>query len=343
MSDPRAEILFHLLDGSRHATADMPYGKPGPILLPEDRTALIAAHLDGGPFDVMFAPAGKEPSLVHVDRLGMSNYTPDGDGMVHAIAADLDAADGHANGLVDPFHAARCISERVANAGLSDGLLITRSNGGHGLHVRLFPPAPITLADGVLAIAALAQQSLRVASGDVADAGIEHAFRCANGSIARPGQSGAFELFPYSTQRPAIGWPLALPFSGAAAARGGGRVIEPDPLTAVPRCNAASWSRFISEARAELARRSRPAPARPRYQRNASPTIDPRAAAFLDGRTVEGERNRAAFTSACHLIGCGLDSSEVESRILAGAEACGLPEREARTAIFSAFKTMRAR
>lgn len=58
---------------------------------------------------------------------------------------------------------------------------------------------------------------------------------------------------------------------------------------------------------------------------------------FLNGQAVKGERNAEAFAAACQLRDAGMDRTEALSRILAGARACGLPDREAAGVVRSAY------
>lgn len=58
---------------------------------------------------------------------------------------------------------------------------------------------------------------------------------------------------------------------------------------------------------------------------------------FLNGQAVKGERNAEAFAAACQLRDAGVDQSETLARILAGARACGLPDREAAGCVRSAY------
>ena len=356
-----AAVLLALLDGSDFAGALMPWGKPGPIRLPADpdeRAALVDAHLRGGPADVAYSPVGRAPETVRVDALALAGFCPAADGGCRWAGIDLDAADGHgAGGLADPLHAARCFAERADAAGLLGGLLAARSRGGRGVHVFVFPPEPVALADAVFAAAALTAAAFKVADSDAAD-GAPHAARRADGAIAKPGQAGAVELVPRSTVQPPRGWSLALPAAGAFIERGGGGIIDPftgQPATLadVPRCDPAAWRAFIVEARARLPRRMPPEhavrSAKARTPRGGtdgrspleSPAIRPETRAFMAGQVAPGGRNVAAFAASCNLIGSGVPEREAEWIILAGAAACGLSEREARTAFSSAVGSLR--
>jgi hypothetical protein len=346
--------LRAMLDGAAVANAVMPWGKPGPIRLPDDpteRAALVNAHVRGEPADVTYCPAGHAPSMVHVEALALAGFCPAADGRCRWLGIDLDAADGHgAGGLADPEHAAGCLVERADAAGLLSGLLVARSRGGRGRHVFVFPPEPVALADGVLALAALVASAFKIAAADADNYGAPHAFRCADGAIAEPGQAGAMELRPRGTARPALGWTLALPAAGAFAQAGGGTVLDPFTdtpceLSAVPRCDARQWARFVADARAMLPRQrpgkldSRPVAGRSgvRWASGTGPrALDARTHDFLEGRVSQGTRNSACFAAGCNLLGSGVSESEAERLILAGAVACELPEREARTCFASA-------
>jgi hypothetical protein len=207
--------------------------------------------------------------------------------------------------------------------------------------------------DAVIGVAALAAVAFKVAASDITDYGAEHAFRRADGAIARLGDAGTIELLPHSTVKPPCGWALALPCAGAFAAHGGGVIVDPfedKPIQHehVPRCNAEAWAQFIAEARAALSRRATaavPQRTRPRASytdssRDLLDRVDHRTSAFLDGITPEGQRNAAAFAASANLIGCGVEEHEAERLIMAGAAACGLPEREARAAFASAVSVM---
>jgi hypothetical protein len=58
---------------------------------------------------------------------------------------------------------------------------------------------------------------------------------------------------------------------------------------------------------------------------------------FLAGLVREGSRNEEAFAAACQLRDAGLNQADVETRIIAGAAACGLPRLEALRVVASAF------
>jgi hypothetical protein len=349
------DTLLAILEGCSHASALMPWEKPGPIRLPDDaaeRRALIRAHIVGEPARVLSTPQGKRPSYVQISKAVLAALCPASDGLMRFIAVDLDAADGHgAGGLVDPVHAMRCFSEQADMFSLSSGLFAVRSRSGRGRHLWLIPPEPVALAEAVLVAAFWGAAAHRVATRDVedGDGAVRHAFRCGDGLLAIPGKAGAVELYPRSTDRPPLGWALALPGSGAMAARGGGSIVDPltdhpRALTRVPRCEPKAWQTVVSTARQAVAAR-RPTQGHPgrsvhgrKRSRDVWERIDPRTRELLDGRTPPGQRNQAAFGATCNLLGIGMDRAETQRLVLAGATASGLTEREARSAVQSGFR-----
>ncbi|TWT43949.1 hypothetical protein RAS1_03530 [Phycisphaerae bacterium RAS1] len=358
------ETLTALLNGSRYASAVMPWGKPAPIILPTEPgelARLVDAHICGAPADVTYAPRGRQPEPVRVDPFVLAGFCPAADGCCRFVAIDLDASDHGGGGLSDPAHALRCIAERAAAAGLLEALLVARSRRGAGRHCWLLLPEPTPLVDAVIGAAALIAMAFRIAAQDVAEADGAHAFRSAAGGIAEPGQPGAVEIIPRSSARPALGWSLTLPGAGAFAPRGGGIIIdpfsgEPTELDRVPRCRPERWARFIEEAREELARRDarrhaqksatmpaieRNAPRTP--DRSAAPKLDARTTEFLAGRVEQGRRNVAAFAAACNLLGTGTHVDATERMVLQGATLCALPAHEARAAVASAVGCLRRR
>ena len=345
-------VLRALLDGATFANATRRNGKPCRIRLPDDpesRTAIVDAHLGGAPAMLTFCADGHEPWKEHVDAVALAALCPGVDGRCRWVGIDLDAADHGERGLIDPVHATRTIAERAADAGLMSGLFVARSRRGRGRHVFLILPEPVALADAVIGVAALVAAAFKVAASDVTEYGGQHAFRRSDGSIARPGDAGAVELLPRSTMRPPHGWALALPGASAYASHGGGVIVDPfsdQPihLECVPRCDHVAWSRFIEEARATLSKRNateaprslkRPANCKDKPRRPID-NIDARTRAFLDGCTPQGARNMSAFAASANLLGCGMEEHEAERLILTGAAACGLSERETRTAFSSA-------
>jgi len=354
MTDDRLAVplLLALLDGTTFANAIRRSGKPCRILLPDDpksRTALVGAHLRGAPATLTFYADGHKPWPERVSAVALAALCPGEDGRCRWVGIDLDSADHGVTGLADPVHAARTIAERATAAGLISGLLMARSRRGRGRHVFLMLPGPIALTDAVIGVAALAAAAFKVAGSDVVLYGAQHAFRCANSAIACPGEPGAVELLPRSTVRPRHGWALALPAAGAFRVHGGGVIVDaftdrPTHHGCVPRCDPESWSRFIEEARATLSmRNAATAPQRVKQRDNRTDRscrsidrIDPRTLAFLNGLAPEGTRNMSAFAASANLLGCGVEERNVERLILAGAAACGLPEREARAAFSSA-------
>ncbi len=358
MSDdrPGATILLALLEGATFANAVRSNGRPCRIRLPDDpesRVALIRAHLSGAPSTLTFHAEGYEPWEERVDAVTLAAFCPAADGRCRWVAVDLDASDHGASGLCDPCHATRVIAERAAHAGLGSGMLVTRSRRGCGRHVFVLLSEPVSLADAVIGVAALAAAAFRIAAFDVANNGAQNAFRRVNGPVARPGDAGAVELLPHSSQKPPHGWALALPAAGAAAPFGGGVIVDPfedqpTRLGRVPRCDHVCWTRFVDEAKATLSKRNATAapllvrrPAKYTH-RSRSPIdrIDRRTQAFLEGRVTEGARNTSAFAASANLLGCGVDQREAEFLIVAGATTCGLPEREARNAFNSAVRAV---
>ena len=337
-------------------------GRPLPATWPADprgQQALAVAHVRGGPADVTLAIQGRAPERLHLDVTALASFVPRADGLCNFAAMDLDGPDHGAGGLIDPPHAARTVASVADAAGLGGGMLCAVSRGGRGRHFFLFTAAPVALADAVLVLGVLVAHAYRVATMDVLDFAGAHAFRTGrtgDGSIAKPGQAGALEMFPSASAAPPVGWPLALPAAGAFAARGGGIIVDPFTdrplaLRETPCADGENWRRFVSESRAELARRMPSKPAsRPVAPRSASGrhvgtgrVLDPRTEAFLNGRTPEGERGNSAFASACALLGNGWTFHEVEAAIVAGGTAAGLSERECRTAVASAAGRLRRR
>jgi hypothetical protein len=346
-------LLLALVDGAGFATAVRRNGKPGRIRLPDDaesRAALVDTHLRGSPATLEFHAEGHSPWRERVDAVVLAAFCPGTDGLCRWLGIDLDAADHGQGGLADPSHAVRTIAERADHAGLLDGLLVARSRRGQGRHAFLLLPGPVPLDDAVLGVAALTAAAFRVASRDAEEGEVSHAFRCASGAIASPGAAGSVELFPHSTSRPPHGWAMLLPLAGALKVHGGGIVVDPfedQPLepTAIPCCCPKAWDTLITETRSALAEQEVSVMVR-RAERRSSSTrrpldrIDPRTRSFLDGEAVEGTRNVSAFAAAANLIGCGVSERDAEHLILAGATACGLPEREARAALRSAARAI---
>lgn len=349
-------LLLALLEGVSSANALRRNGKPCAIRLPDDRnarTSLVEAHLHGASATLEFHADGRHPWRERVDAVVLAALCPGEDGSCRWLGFDLDGADHGDRGLADPVHATRTIAERADAAGLLSGLLVARSRRGLGRHLFLILPEPVALRDGVIGIAALVAAAFRIAASDVTDCDAPHAFRCVNGAVARPGDSGAVELIPRSTNRPPHGWALALPGAGAFAPHGGGVIIDPFDdrpiqLDRVPRCDPESWRRFIDESQSALSRRGAAAPPhitkRPAAAavspRRPVDRLDARTRAFIEGCASEGTRNMSAFAAAANLLGCGFDKREAERLILGGAAACDLPEREARAAFASAVNAL---
>ena len=345
-----SSLLLALLDGATFANAMRRNGKPCRIRLPDDpesRTALIGGHLLGALRTLTFHADGRNPWRERVDAVALAALCPSADGRCRWVGIDLDASDHGPQGLADPVHAVRAIAERADAAGLLSGVLVARSRRGRGRHVFLMLPEPAALNDAVIGLAALVALAFRVAASDVAECGAPHAFRCANGAIARPGGAGAIELAPRSTIKPAHGWALALPCAGAFKADGGGHIVDPfddRPIhhDTVPRCELQPWKRLVSDNRHFMARMDRRQnTSRFKSVESAgSPQLHPLTREYLAGQSPKGRRNTSAFAAACNLFGHGLLLHEVERRILAGANGCELPEREARSAIKSALRAV---
>ncbi|MFH1417679.1 MAG: hypothetical protein ABII12_05255 [Planctomycetota bacterium] len=354
-ADGRRGILRYMLDGSTHAAAVMPWGQFGPIVWPElpaNRDRLIDAHLLGEPADVQFAPIGKPTRRVRLHAVQLSAYLPRADGLCSFLALDLDASSHGAGGLADPDAAARCFAERADCFGLLSGALIVRSRSGVGRHVFVFPPHAVPQADATLAVAFLAAVAHRIADRDADEYDARHAFRTEAGGIARPGQAGAVELFPRTTEKPERGYAIALPFGGTAARGGGGVPLDvfehppkPVQLDAVPRCDVCAWQRFVSEARQELERRTKRRPDRTMRSwrpRREPARLDPRTEALLAGMLAQGGRNRAVYYGWGDLIRTGVTEGEAERLLVDAAERCGLLRREALATVRSAQRGRRA-
>jgi len=345
--------LLAVLEGCTRAAASMPWGRLGPIRLPEEvsaRHALVEAHVEGPSATVIYCPSGEAPRSLKLGAVVLYAYCPAADGLCRWVGFDLDAVHSHgAGGLMEPHRAAACIAEQCAAAGLFGGLVVARSAGGAGRHLWLIAPAPVPLADAVFLVAGLAARALSIAENDAAGSDRAHAFVCGDGSIATLGKSGSVELLPRSTDRPAFGWSLMLPSPGALADRGGGLIIDPfsDPptpvkLTHVPSCDPRAWQTFLDETRHALVRRQVGKPLPPNagttpVSTHAMDRLDPRTRVFLDGRCPVGQRDHSLYVAVCNMIGVGVPRAEAQRLALQGALACGLPEREARATIRSAL------
>ena len=344
------ETMSRLLDGATYAVARRPDGKPCPILWPDDaagREALIRAHYAGSRATVTFA-AGSRTWRAEVPSLELAAYAPAAEGLTRSIAVDLDGPTHGAGGLADPAHAARVIAERAENAGLAGGLIVAESRSGDGRHVWLVLPGPTELCDAALGLGALVASAFAVATRDAHETGAPHAFATVAGPAAVPGQAGAVELFPPSTQRPTRGWSLRLPFyRGLFVAErlcpfrpgSAGRLM----LNSVPAMDPGAWARWVDDARRELTRKrafkaaSVPAVERERAGQGGKPSA--RTQAFLDGRAEPGSRNAECFAAAANLAGLGWPAGLIRGAILSGAERCGLPRGETEACIASALRS----
>ena len=223
-------LLLALLDARHSPTRCVEAGSPVGCVFPTIRTLVPRWSLPtcaGAPATLTFHADGHEPWRERVDTVVLAALSPGGDERCRWVGIDVDATDHGERGLVDPVHAMRTIAECAAEAGLTAGLLVARSRRGRGRHVFLIPPEPVSLADAVIGVAALAAAAFKVAASDVTEYDARHAFRRANGAIARPGEAGAVELLPRSTVKPPHGWALVLPGAGAFSARGGGVIVDP--------------------------------------------------------------------------------------------------------------------
>lgn len=343
-------ILLTLLGGSTFCNAIRRNGKPCRIQLPDDpkaRSELVRAHVSGEPSILEFHAEGSSPWMERVDAVDLAALCPDTSGRCRWLGIDLDASDHGDGGLVDPVHAMRCLAERADMFGLAGGLLAARSRRGQGRHVLLVLSEPISLPDAVIGVAVLAAAGLKIAASDAMEHGGPQAFRVANGLSARPGNAGAVELLPRSTARPPYGWALALPGAGAQRSHGGGIIVDPFDDTpiihdCVPNCDPIAWRVFVTEYRHFLSRidRGSSRPHQYRAERSGSHQLHPLTLEYLAGQTPTGRRNTSAFAAACNLLGHGLPLHEVERQILHGARRCELPEREARSAVKSALRTV---
>jgi len=324
--------LLRILDGSQFANAMMNWGSRGPIRLPDDPSELLHLHLSGAPAEVSFAPMHGTQQRKHVESLSLAAFCPAADGLARWVSVDLDGPSHGDAGLADPAHAARVIISAADGAGLADGLLIAKSRSGAGRHLFLLLPGPVPLDNAAIGLAGLVARAYRLAAADVAEYGALHAFRRVDGAIAEPGES--VELIPRSTVKPARGWSLVLPVAS--------QLIE--AVEKVPVADAWHWARLVAESKRGFPRQTLTTPrtsstGRRKYAHsNSTPLerIDARTRLFLSGQVQPGGRNRACFSAAANLLGCGVDAREAEELVLAGASSCGLPAHEARAAFASA-------
>lgn len=345
----RLEVLNHLFAGADRANFSAPWGAPAPCQLPTDageRAALLQAHIDGTAAVVDYSPAGRAARLVKADPLRLAAVTPRADGFCGWVAWDVDAAGPHGEkGLANPDAAVRCIAERCGFLGLGEPL-VCASRSGSGRHGWLILGEPLSLPDAALLAAYVAAAARTVADWDQADYGGPHAFLRGDGEVAEPGDAGALEIFPRSSERPKHGYPLSAPFACGGAALD---VFEEPPRPAEPRptaADAAAVERVLTEARAELERRqkrARPKPRRTPKPRGGARRLDARTESLLTGTTPEGERNRALYYAVADLTFCGRTEGEAESMLADAAARCGVPRAEARATIRSGLRRARRR
>ncbi len=141
----KIDLLLRMLDGARYANAIMPWGKPAPIVLPEqadDRARLIEAHLSGTSAEIDYAPANQPLRRMRLEVVTLAAFNPGADGHCRWLAIDLDGADHGQHGLQNPAQAAKCIAEQVFKSGLGDGLIVARSRRGVGRHIFFVAAAP---------------------------------------------------------------------------------------------------------------------------------------------------------------------------------------------------------
>lgn len=339
-----------MLAGSQYAAARMPWGTPGPILLPDDvaqRHALIEAHLAGGPAVILYSPAGRPPQRMRLGKLELLAYSPDAAGRVRWLAYDLDGPDHGAGGLSDPAAAADCLAEACTSAGLADGLLVALSRGGVGRHVFIVLPRAVALGDAVVATGALAASAFYTASRSARERGEPHAFRRPDGQLGSLGQAGCVEMIPRHTERPARGWAIALPTPErliaplATTGQMPDATAAPDAAVLAPSiaCDEDHWSQFVADARAKLnahRRRRRPPRPAPRARPRPPGALSRSTREVLDGRVPNGQRNDRSFRAACELFRGGYSESEIARMLVAAGEACGLPAHEVRCIVASA-------
>lgn len=344
MSEPTSVdiVNLRLLVGSRKASADMPWGRPGPIRLPDaegERLELCRLHRLGLPGQLWHSPASGDAKIVNVDRVSLAVLCPRTDRTCGHFAIDLDLAPAHANGLLDVYHAARCIVERADSAyGLTLFCSPTKSGGA-----RVWGLIPSTsCSDTAKALALLMRGAYLIADEDCLE-GIPHAFRTGDGGIGLG--SGAVELTPAATEPPESGWAMRLPREIVDPFLG-----HPIQLEQIPEIDPVAWAAILVDARKVFpdpkprSRRGRPAR---RPDDDPLRYADKRTLDFLDGKTPEGQRSKTAFASACCLLGLGIPSETVEYLIVEGGRRCSangsrpFTEHEALAAVKSARRLKR--
>jgi hypothetical protein len=336
-------VLTRMLAGCEFASCQMPWGRPGPIRLPESEDArfdLTRSHLKGGPATVFYTPAKGPCEEVDLKETRLFCLCPATDRRCRWVGIDLDGVNHGNDGLVDPLHTVRTFASAAEELGLLDGLMVAPSRSGVGRHLFLLLPSPTSLADAVLGLAAWTAHAWRIADRDVTDYDGQHAFRNSEGIPSQPGQAGAIELIPRSDAPPPLGWSLALP-----------REFN-DPFTdhkveikSDISCSTDAWSTLIEQTR-RLRRpqslRSRPERRLPHSRKRidgASKELHPDTVDFLNGNTPVGRRNQSLFATVCNLLGHGMDATEVEKFALDAGINNGLSHREAVATIQSALRT----
>jgi len=349
-TDAKVSIIYSMLEGCQFANARRRSGALCRIALPtrpSRRRELIAKHVRGAPATLTFCARGRPPWRERVASVELAAYCPDGGGLCHWLAIDFDATDHGDGGLADAVYAMRVFAERADFLGLRGGLLAAKSRGGQGRHLFLILPRPVPLIDAVIGVASWASSAFLIAARDASENDVNHALRNGAGSVAMPGEAGALELIPRSSQLPQFGWAIAIPAAGVRAEWGGGHIVdafsdEPIEPEFIPRCNAHAWTRFVEANRKALAAAQRQTAKCKRYKdrRHGRQGLSQRTEDFLEGRTPEGIRNLSAFRAACDLIRQEFGASEVLSLVQEGARRCGLPVREATNAVRSAERTV---
>lgn len=308
------ETLLRLLDGSKWATARRDCGKPARIALPDEpaeRAALVEQHIHGETAELTFYRLddhGEESVWTErVSAVQLIPYTPRADGRVQALIADQDGTDHSEKGLADPSAAARYLASAADCYGSLDGALVASSRRGVGRHFWLTPPSPFSLIDATLALARLISRAFALAREDVAD-GAAHPFRTITGGVAEPGQAGAFETRPYSTEAPPFGWATLLPASGAAAQVGGGLIVdafndEPTDLEQIPICDPAGWAELVASGHARQPKPKVEQPTKSSFTGDDTVQKARRYVAKMPPAIAFQGGHNATFRVACVLVG----------------------------------------